>query len=178
MHGLMFREFLLFAEDATSEGFVEDMIKNAGATDDYDEAGPFDHEGLISMMGYLARQTGYDFPELCYDFGRRLFTRFTFLHPEIFAEQTTALDFLQGIEAHIHEQVRTLIPKSRPPLMNVTRPHSRELIMHYQSNRPFADLCGGLIEASLEHFEVKAQIRRQAIGFDKTEAVFTITTQH
>ncbi len=178
MHGLMFREFFLFAEDATSEGFVADMIKAVGAEDDYNEAGPFDHETLISMMEYLARQTGYEFPDLCNDFGRRMFKRFTILHPDFFAEQTMALDFLQGIEAHIHEQVRTLIPKSRPPRMDVTRPRPNELIMHYQSDRPFADLCAGLIEAALEHFEVNGQIKRQAIGSNKTEAIFTITTQN
>ncbi len=177
MHGLMFREFFLFAEDATSKGFVADMIKTAGVMSDYETDGPFDHEDLIGMMTYLARKTGYDFPELCNDFGRRLFKRFTILHPEIFAEQTMALDFLQGIEAHIHEQVRALITKSRPPRMEVTRPHPNELILHYQSDRPFADLCAGLIEAALEHFEVNGQVKRQAIGADTTEAVFTITTQ-
>lgn len=177
MHGLMFREFFLFAEDATSKGFVADMIKTAGAPDGYDTAGPFNDEDLIGMMQYLARRTGYELPELCHDFGRRLFTRFTILHPEIFAEQTMALDFLQGIEAHVHEKVRALIPESRPPRLDVTRPQPNELILHYQSDRPFADLCAGLIEASLEHFEVTARVERQAVGDDKTEAVFTITTQ-
>ena len=180
MHGLMFREFFLFAEDATSKGFVQDMLKAARKTDagDYDASGPYDQEELIAMMDFLARRTGYEFHELCNDFGRRLFKRFTVLHPELFEDQTMALDFLQGIEAHIHEQVRTLVPKSRPPRFDVSRPRPEELVMHYQSERPFADLCAGLIEAALDHFGADAQVDRRPIGDKNSEAVFTITTHN
>ena len=87
-----------------------------------------------------------------------------------------ALDFLHGIEAHIHEHVRTLVPKSQPPSFEVSRPKPDELIMHYLSARPFADLCAGLIEASLEHFGVNASVVYRPIGDTKSEAVFTITT--
>lgn len=178
MHGLMFREFFLFAEDATSKGFVKDMIGAARKADasDYDASGPYDQEELIGMMDFLARRTGYKFDELCKDFGRRLFSRFTVLHPELFEDQTMALDFLQGIEAHIHDQVRTLVPKSQPPRFDVTRPNPEKLILHYRSERPFADLCVGLIEASLEHFGANARVDHRPIGDTKSEAVFTITT--
>lgn len=178
MHGLMFREFFLFAEDATSKGFVKDMISVACNTDagGYDAPGPFDQEELIGMMRFLAQRTDYDFDELCHDFGRRLFHRFTVLHPELFEDQTMALDFLQGIEAHIHDQVRTLVPKSKPPRFDVTRPRDGELVMHYRSERPFADLCAGLIEAALEHFGADAQVHQRQIGTSNSEAVFTITT--
>ena len=178
MHGLMFREFFLFAEDATSKGFVKDMISAASKTiaSDYDAPGPYDQEELIGMMRFLAQRTGYDFDELCHDFGRRLFHRFTDLHPELFEDQTMALDFLQGIEAHIHDQVRTLVPKSQPPRFDVSRPNAEELVMHYRSKRPFASLCAGLIEASLEHFGANAQVHQRPIGTTKCEAVFTITT--
>jgi hypothetical protein len=178
MHGLMFREFFMFAEDATSKGFVQDMIgasRKANASD-YDASGPYDQDELIAMMDFLARRTDYEFDELCNDFGRRLFHRFTVLYQELFEDQTMALDFLHGIEAHIHEHVRTLVPKSQPPSFEVSRPKPDELIMHYRSARPFADLCAGLIEASLEHFGVNASVDHRPIGDTKSEAVFTITT--
>ena len=180
MHGMMFREFFLFVEDATSKGFVKDMLRAAGKpdTNEYDASGPHDQEELIGMMNYLARQTDYKFDEICNDFGRRLFHRFTILHPEVFENQTMALDFLQGIEAHIHKQARTLAPKSNPPSFDVKRRNQGVLVLHYRSERPFADLCAGLIEASLEHFGVNGRVDRQSIGDTKSEAVFTITTHN
>lgn len=178
MHGLMFREFLRFAEDATSKGFVDDMIVAAnpkgGVT--YDSDGPYDEADLVAMMNFLAGRTGYDLPELRHDFGYRLFRRFTEIHPEIFANQTDALDFLEGIEAHIHDQVRALNPKSNPPRFDITRPSANRLVMRYRSSRPFADLCAGLIEAALEHYKAGGLIDSRPIGETKTEAVFTITT--
>ena len=178
MHGLIFREFVLFAEDATSKGFVGDMIRSAdpNGADDYDALGPYDENRLIAMMEFLGNRTGYDIPELCHDFGRRLFQRFTELHPELFASQTNAIDFLEGIEAHIHEQVRSLEPKSRPPRFDILRPAPNELVMHYQSHRPFADLCAGLIEGALDHYKENGQVDRRPVGDTNTEAVFTVTT--
>ena len=178
MHGQMFREFLVFAEDATSSGFVDDMIcaVQPAGRQIYDAPGPHDVNDLIAMMDFLARRTGYEPSELCYDFGWRLFQRFTVHHPDLFIDQTNALDFLQGIEAHIHDQVRALVPKSNPPRFEVTRSRANELVMHYQSDRPFADLCAGLIDAALDHFKAAGQVRRRAVGDGKTEAVFTIVT--
>jgi len=178
MHGLIFREFLLFAEDATSKGFVEDMIQAAhpkGASD-YDALGPYDENQLIAMMDFLGKRTGYDMPELCHDFGQRLFQRFTELHPELFISQTNAIDFLEGIEAHIHDQVRSLVPKSQPPRFDISRPLPNELVMHYQSHRPLADLCAGLIEAAMDHYGEDGRVDRRPVGDAKTEEIFTITT--
>jgi len=177
MHGLMFREFLMFAEDATSKGFVQDMLRAVGDTntDGYDAPGPYDQEELIGMMGFLAQRTGYEFDELCNDFGRRLFERFTVLHPEVFLNQTMALDFLQQVETHIHEQMRTITPDCKPPRFDIQRQSQNTLIMHYRSDRPFADLCAGLIQAALEHFGFNGHVDRQSIGGTKSEAVFTIT---
>ncbi len=178
MHGLIFREFFLFAEDATSKGFVEDMIRaaNPSGTENYDALGPYDENQLFAMMDFLGKRTGYDKPELCHDFGRRLFQRFTELHPELFVSQTNAIDFLEGIEAHIHEQVRSLAPKSRPPQFDISRPQPNELVMHYQSHRPLADLCAGLIEAAMDHYKEKGRVTRRPVGDTKTEEVFTVTT--
>lgn len=178
MHGIMFREFFLFAENATSEGFVNDMIRavHPGREAAYDAPGPYDVANLLAMMDFLASRTGYETSELCYDFGWRLFQRFTQHHPELFADQTDALDFLQGIEAHIHEQVRELVPKSNPPRFDIARPNVNELVMHYQSDRPFADLCAGLIDAALDHYKAVGTVQRRPVGDAKTEAVFTITT--
>lgn len=178
MHGIMFREFFLFAEDATSKGFVDDMIRatHPDGGEAYDASGPYEVGRLLAMMDYLAQRTGYETGELHYDFGWRLFGRFAFHHPELFADQTNALDFLEGIEAHIHDQVRVLVPKSDPPQFGVSRPRPNELVMHYQSSRPFADLCAGLIDAALDHYQAGGMVHRHPIGDAKTEAIFTITT--
>ena len=86
MHGIMFREFFLFAADSTSGGFVEDMIRkiNPNGRSAYDDDGPHDQAEMMANMNYVMRRTGYAFDELAHDFGRRLFHRFTVLHPEMF----------------------------------------------------------------------------------------------
>ncbi len=72
MHGLIFREFFAFAEEATSKGFVADMIADgrSARAGDFDSPGPFSHLELIRMMDFLSRRTGYELSELCLDFGR------------------------------------------------------------------------------------------------------------
>lgn len=178
MHGLMFREFFQFAESATSKGFVDDMIHaiHPDGDADYRAHGPYDPNRLIAMMDFLATRTGYDASDLRYDFGKHLFQRFTALHSDLFAGKTDALDFLQGIEAHIHEQMRMSVPKSDPPRFDIQRPQTNQLVLHYQSSRPFADLCAGLIEAALEHYQAGGCVERRLVGRGKHEAVFTITT--
>ena len=180
MHGMMFREFFLFAADATSDGFVEDMIRDVSpkGRSAYDGEGPHDQADLMMMMDYVVRRTGYAFDELAHDFGRRLFHRFTVLHPELFIKQTTALDILQSIDDHIQEDIRWLAPSNTPSEIGFTRRSDNQLIMHYRSKRQLADLCAGLIEAALEHFGAEGVIDRQPVEQGRSEARFVITTHN
>ena len=176
MRGMVFTEFLDFVEEATSPAFVEDMLdavetSTGGA---YSAVGNYDHGDILNMVGYISEKTGQPVPALVHAFGRSLFDRFVRLYPDFFTDQTRALDFLQNIESHIHTEVRKLYPDSRPPVFDVSRPDAGELVMHYQSDRPFADLCAGLIEGALAHFGDTATVERDDRSAAGNDAVFTI----
>jgi hypothetical protein len=179
MRGMVFTEFLDFVEGATSPEFVENMLDivappSGGA---YSAVGNYGHGEILSMVTYFAEQTGNPVATLVYQFGERLFERFVELYPGFFIDEKQALDFLEHIEDHIHTEVHKLYPDARPPVFETARNSETELVMHYRSSRPFADLCAGLIEGAMKHFGEGASVERVDVKTDGTDSLFTIRTK-
>ncbi|MEM7269323.1 MAG: heme NO-binding domain-containing protein [Pseudomonadota bacterium] len=178
MRGVVFREFLKFVADATSEGFVDDMILDlkvgSGGSDGV--SGDRDHRDMLEMVAYVERKTGDDAAELTESFGRALFGRFLTLYPELFRNQTRALDFLQEVEVHIRGQLRDLYPIAVAPQLECDRKSDDELVVHLRSERPLADLCAGLIQAALSHFGAKAAVERNERRTAAWDVEFSIRT--
>lgn len=178
MRGMVFTEFLDFVEGATSPDFVENMLDNVAPPSGgaYSAVGNYSHDEILSMVTYVSEQTGLPVAGLVRQFGERLFERFVELYPGFFVDQKQALDFLENIEDHIHTEVRKLYPDARPPVFETNRNNENELVMHYRSNRPFADLCAGLIEGAMKHFGEGASVERTDNSADGTDSLFTIRT--
>ena len=178
MRGVVFAEFLRFAEKSVSAGFVSDMIEDLkpGSGGVYDPTDEYDHAEILDMLAYIARKTGDDPTALTHAFGHFLFGSFVQQHPELLRDKTQALDFLEGIEGHIHANMNELIPPANPPSINTERRDKDELVMHYKSDRPFAELCRALIEASLDHFGVTGEIENRMTPGDGKEAIFVVRT--
>ncbi|MGB0504914.1 MAG: heme NO-binding domain-containing protein [Pikeienuella sp.] len=179
MRGMVFTEFLDFVEGATSADFVEDMLDNVALPSGgaYSAVGNYGHGEILSMVTYVAQETGHPIATLVHQFGERLFERFVELYPGFFVDEKQALDFLEHIEDHIHTEVRKLYPDARPPVFETTRKSKTELVMHYRSTRPFADLCAGLIGGAMKHFGEGASVERVDNTTDGTDSLFTIRTK-
>ena len=116
---------------------------------------------LPDRLGRLAALTGERPGELSRAFGRRMFERFVSLYPDFVPLSVTALDYLEHIERHVHEEIRALYPEARPPRLCCVRLSPTRLLIRYWSATPAAEMCEGMIEAALAHFETRAMIRRR-----------------
>lgn len=153
MKGMVFTEFLEMVEMEFSADMVDDIIADSappsGAA--YTAVGVYDHDELVQMVVALSLRTDVPVPTLVQVFGAHLFGRFSSLYPSLFADQVSALDFLEGIETVIHTEVRKLYPDAQLPQFDCTRT-SDGLQMRYSSPRHFGDLAEGLIKGAIAHF--------------------------
>lgn len=176
MRGLVFTEFLDFVEETAGPDMVERMIEacdlpSGGA---YTSVGNYDHAELVAMIRFLETATGEDAARMVRAFGHHLFGRLAEAHRVLLGDGEELLDFLEGIETHIHREVRKLYPDAELPRFAAERPAPDRLVLHYRSSRPFAALAHGMIEGASDHFEIPLHIACSA-GAGGTSARFELT---
>lgn len=128
---------------------------------------------LPERLARLAELTGEPPGELAHAFGGRLFERFTRLYPEFMPARVPALDWLERVERHVHDELRDFYPEARPPRLCCVRVSADRLLIRYGSEAPVAEMFAGIIEAALARFEVRAELRRRETGAGF--AVFEVT---
>lgn len=161
MKGIVFSEFIEMVEQRFSPEVADRMIEAAQVPSGgaYTAVGTYSHEEMLALIAELARLTGWSVDELVQAYGRHLFTRFTQLYPGFFEGVTSAFDFLQRIEDHVHLEVRKLYPDAELPRFDTVQRDAHHLVMVYESRRPFAALAQGLIHGCLEHWGEAADVR-------------------
>lgn len=162
MRGLVFTEFLEFVEETAGPEMVETMLDSCDLDSQgiYTSVGTYDHAELIAMLTFLNTATGKAVGEMVRAFGEHLFGRLADHHRQIVGDGQSLLDFLEGIESHIHREVRKLYPDAELPVFETERPDPSRLVMNYQSSRPFADLAHGMICGAARHFGAAVTVNR------------------
>lgn len=166
MKGIVFTEFVEFAEKHYGVETADEMIVSCDLATDgaYTSVGDYDLAELVQLVTRLAELTGTEIPEVLRNFGRDLFGRLIALHPDIPGSATSAFEMLQGIDSHIHREVRKLYPDSDPPRFDCEQPDADTLLMTYRSERGLADVATGLIESCFQHFGESATISTQDLS--------------
>ena len=142
MHGLIFRGFRAFADEAAGgvaasvwEGEPEYL-----ATESYPDERFFDLVGrTCEVLGAERRQLLLDFGSFT---GRYVFSS---LYPDYYAEAGGTSAFLLCVEGRIHQLVRDTIPKAYPPRLQVRPLGSSGAMVSYTSERGLCDLLEGLV---------------------------------
>jgi len=132
----------------------------------YTSVGNYPHEDLITMVGQLSEEVGLTGRDLVYAFGKYLFQTFAKNYPAFFQDQTDPLKFLSGIETVIHTEVRKIYPEAKLPKFEYRFDDPDTLHLFYQSERPFADLAEGLIDATLIRFDQGGRAERLEVPAD------------
>lgn len=167
MFDLMRSELLGFACDvATADAARRFIAEDADAAPD--------GGALPERLDRLAALTGQSSSELRFAFGRRVFERFASSYPDFIPEGVGALDFLMKIESHVHGEMTSLYPSAAPPRLCCERLSETRAILRYASDQPVAEMCAGMLEAALSHFETRAVITRRADADRGADAVFEI----
>ena len=115
--GLVFTELTGFIERHHSEDVVDEVLAAIGFEHDgaWTAVGNYPHEEALSVIVRAAEVLGEDPNTMVVAFGRELFGRFKVLYPNFFGDVTTALEFLERVEDHIHIEVRKLYSEARTP---------------------------------------------------------------
>jgi len=162
MKGLVFTEFMSMVEDKFGVDMVDDLIdetdpESGGA---YTAVGTYHHEELVNMVVALSEKVDAPIPALINAFGHHLGGVFTAKFPDFFAEVDNTLDFLKKIDNHIHVEVKKLYPDAELPEFEFDDSNADEFKLVYRSERGFADLAQGLIEATSKHYDESFHISR------------------
>ncbi|MFV0475855.1 MAG: heme NO-binding domain-containing protein [Pikeienuella sp.] len=162
MFDLTRSELLGFAKDVSSSVAARKFQKALDADRDADGGEsrnlPRSLPQWLDLLAELAEQSP---KELHHAFGRRLFERFAIFYPDFIPSNVSALDFLEGVERHVHDELRSIYPGARPPRLDCERLSETRLIIRYFSASPAEELCVGMLEATLDHFETRATILRR-----------------
>jgi len=179
MKGIVFTEFLEFVEQQYSPNIVDNIIDASNLSTDgaYTSVGTYDCEELLQLVSALSKETQTPSADLVCAFGQHLFKCLATHYPQFIEGVNSTFDFLQSIHSHIHVEVHKLYPDAELPTFKYTFPLENQMVMHYQSKRPLADLAEGLIRGSIEYFGEKVVIQRENDLSDNTSARFILTLQ-
>lgn len=160
MLGIVFTEFVEMVETLFSDEVVDQLLENpeldSGGV--FTAVGSYHHTEMIKMVVHLSELSGISVDDLVKQFGKHLFSRFHQRYPTFFDGIDDPLLFLEGIDECIHKQVLRLYPHAELPSFSYNRVSENELLLHYQSVRPFANLAIGLIEGCGEYFNQPLEI--------------------
>lgn len=176
MKGVVFTELFDFVEEVHGIELLDRVISECELTNGggYTVVGTYACSELMQIVGRLCEELGAEASVVVNLFGRRLFGQFAKRYSHVLPDYKNSFELLVAVEEIIHVEVKKLYPDAELPTFRYTRPNSNTLVMHYESNRPFADLCEGLIQACVEHFEEDISIERIDTSDNNTSADFRL----
>ena len=176
MKGVVFTELMDLVEKEFGYEVVDQMIIDANLDNDgaFTAIGTYDHSDLVQMVVSLSQQTGIEFPVLVKLFGKHLFGVFAKKHIDKIAGMNSAFSVIENVENFIHVEVRKIYPDAQLPNFEYEYENDSTLIVKYRSERPFADLCEGLIEACIANFNDEIELERIDVAHNGTAANFRL----
>ena len=159
MKGIIYSELVGFLDLKGGPSFTEEVLEGAqlphgGA---FSRVSLYPWEQAVQVVTSASKISGADANDLCEEFGKFLFDRFTVLYTEIVERYRTAEGMLAHVEDHIHEEVRVLYPDAEPPQVS-SRKEGDGFVVEYSSHRPFAHIAFGLVQGCMKHFGDKRSI--------------------
>lgn len=151
MMGMVYTELLEMIEARFSFDMVDAVLERSGASGSYTSVGDYADEELVGIVVALSEETQTPVSDLLYAYGEYLGGRFVELFPAFFNAHTSALEFLKGLESHVHTEVRKLYPNAKPPLFAWTTDEDAFLLT-YHSERGLWKFAEGLLTKCLNHY--------------------------
>lgn len=154
MKGMMFTEFLDMVEARHGLAIKDQVIGAAALPNDgaYTSIGSYDHRELLRLAGATAQLTDTPLPALMAAFADSVFALFLRRYRPMIDDARGCFGFLEGIDAHIHVEVRKLYPDAELPSFVYPGRTPDRLVMDYASPRPMAVFAEGLIRAAIRHY--------------------------
>ena len=154
MKGVVFREFLEFADaqfgETATEALIEECNPESGGA--YVSTGYYPFEELTDLLDAARRRSGACPQSLLESFGGSLARSFTQSHARYFDEAKDLFDLLDRVDRHIHVEVRRLYPDAELPSFETVSRDETQMALDYSSPRKLQSLAKGLIETAARHY--------------------------
>jgi hypothetical protein len=86
-------------------------------------------------------------------FGYYLFSKLSDQYPQLLVQFTNSLECIFHLDQTIHRNVKKLHPNAELPSMDaIFNDEKDELILNYDSKRPFMFLAKGLIQGCIDYY--------------------------
>jgi Haem-NO-binding len=175
MRGLLFREFMAFAEERFGTEVVSRLTPGEPQPA-WNPVAAYSHQGLLDLAEHLGDLTGSQRADLLQAYGARLFHRLAALYPGFLVGARSAFPFIAGFQAAIHDELRKLHPDSEVPGIRCTSRGADRLEVVYRSPRRLGDLAEGLLRGCADHFGERVAIDRVDVAEPGGQTVrFTLT---
>ncbi len=159
MKGIVFNELIQLIEsiigEVQTEHLLEDADLNSGGS--YTSVGTYDHKEALSIVQKFSKLTQSNTDQLLISFGRHLGKVFVVKYPDFYKHKNVFF-FLQSLDSYIHVSVKKLYPDAELPSFNFEMINDKEMLLTYQSVRPFAPLAQGLILETISYFGQKESL--------------------
>jgi len=179
MKGLIFTEFFEIIEENFGYSMVNEMIEESLVPDDrvYTSVGIYDHMELFSMVWVLSEKTQLTIDEIMIIFGKALFQSFEKTFTHYINRVNNLFDFLNSIESYIHLEVKKLYPDAEVPIFKCSKENG-SIILVYESSRKMWAVALGLLQGSIKHFKVEADVTYELINKDGSKVRFEVIEKH
>jgi len=173
MKGMIITEFIDMVEEKYGLEVVDDLItssdlKTRGV---YTSVGTYDYTDFLKLVNKLSQRINVKVPDLLIDYGKELFKVFVKKYNFLFKNYDCTLDFLEGVNLHIHVEVSKLYPDAEFPKLIFNRISEDSMVLMYESERKLSNFGIGLIYGCAEYFNEKVSIDAQDQSGGKGEKV-------
>ena len=177
MKGVVFTEFVEMVEKKFGYEVADKLlsIPDLESKGVFTAIGTYSHYDMFKLVGGLSELTKISVENLFKAYGRTIFVTFTRMFPGFFKEVDDSLIFLEGLESHIHVQVKKLYPDAELPTFETTRLADNKIQMIYSSDRRMGDFALGLMEGCADYFDQSLDIHIQNLKPDGSEVKFDVT---
>lgn len=175
MLGVVFTEFVECMESEFGMAVADRVQSGCPFHTAFTAVDNYDHNHLLTLVERLQKETGTSSSVLVHHFGRHIFQSFLRSKPGAFEGVHSTPELLRKVQSTIHGDVLSLYPNAELPEFTFPCCPQEEFHFEYRSNRPFADLAHGILEASIAHYRENWNIRRVDLdGPVGTHALFIL----
>ena len=171
MKGFIFKSLLDFTEESFGLAFVDQMISEVELDSEgvYVTFESYPFAELVALATYFSQQKQIALEDLLEAFGLFILPELIGRHDYVVQNYTHPLDLIQGIEAHIHTEVRKLYDDAELPTFNNIHRTEKRLEVEYTSQRELSHFAIGLMKGTLKHFNTRGNIEMEKLTHkDKT----------
>ena len=160
MKGMVFTELFELVEEKFGYDLLDDVIIESKLSNDgaYTKTGNYEFEELQRIVASLSKHTKLPIETLLEVYGEHLFIKLISMLPQ-FNNPKNILDFIEGVETHIHVEVRKLYPTAELPTFDIISKNDTTLEFNYKSSRKLHHLAKGLLIGASKHFKEPIDIK-------------------